>query len=64
MVPTLLVVVVVAVAPRTGKIIKEEEKVFYKLVYYTLYLGSPNCQKSRWKVRIYVDEKPTFLKEA
>jgi len=23
-----------------------------------------NCQKSRWKVKIYVDEQQTFLKEA
>jgi len=29
-----------------------------------LCLGSANCQKSRWKVKIYVDEKSTFLKEA
>jgi len=34
------------------------------MVYYTLCLGSANCQKSCWKVRIYVDEKLTFLKEA
>jgi len=32
------------------------------MVYYTLHISSANCQKSRWKV--YVDEKPTFLKEA
>jgi len=28
-----------------------------------LCLGSPNWQKLRWKFRIYVDEKSTFLKE-
>jgi len=33
------------------------------LVYYTLYLGSANRQKSRWKIRVYIDEKLTFLKE-
>jgi len=26
------------------------------MVYYTLYLGYDNRQKSRWKVRIYADE--------
>jgi len=26
-----------------------------------LCLGSANCQKSHWKVRIYVDEKRFFL---
>jgi len=30
------------------------------MVYYTLCLGSANCQKSRWKIIIYVDEKPNF----
>jgi len=34
------------------------------MVYYTLCLGSANCHKSCCKVRNYVDEKPTFLKEA
>jgi len=33
-------------------------------LYYSLCLGSANCQISRWEVRIYVDENPTFLKEA
>jgi len=41
-----------------------KEEIFYKMVYYTLCLGSTKCQKSRWKVRIYVDKKQTFLKEA
>jgi len=27
------------------------------MVYYTLHLGETNRQKSRWKVRIYADEK-------
>jgi len=34
------------------------------MVYHTLCLGSVNFQKSLWKAIIYVDEKPTFLKEA
>jgi len=34
------------------------EKICYKMVYYTLCIGSANRQKSCWKVRIYVDEKP------
>jgi len=43
---------VAAVAPRTGKIIRnglsvfKEEKI-YKIVYYTLCLGSVNRQESR-----------------
>jgi len=59
------------VALRIGKFIinnasiyLKEEKIFCKLIYYTLCLGSANCQKSRWKVRLYINEKPTFLKEA
>jgi len=28
------------------------------------YLASTNRQKLLWKVRIYVDEKPSFLKVA
>jgi len=59
---------VAAVAPHTGKIIKNLLQngilhfVFrFSQVYYTLCLGSVNHQKSRWKVRIYTDEKPTFL---
>jgi len=32
----------------------------YKMVYYTLCLGSVNCQISRWKIRIYADEKTIF----
>jgi len=34
---------------------------FTLLLYY---LGLANCQKSRQKVRIYADKKPTFLKGA
>jgi len=30
--------------------ILKEEKMCYKMVYYTLCLSSANCQKSRWKV--------------
>jgi len=30
---------VVAVAPGTCIFIKKEERIFYKMVYYTLYLG-------------------------
>jgi len=57
--PTSLVA---AVAPRTCKfsIFLKEENICYKNGYYTLCLGSAKCQK----VRIYVDEKTTFLKEA
>jgi len=33
-------------------------------VYKTLYLGEPSRQESRWKVTIYGDEEPTFLKGA
>jgi len=29
---------------------------------YTLYSGYANPKKSRWKVRIYTDEKLGFLK--
>jgi len=39
------------------------KKICYKMVYYTLCLGSANYQKSNWKVT-YADEKPTFLKGA
>jgi len=59
MVPTLFVA---AVAPHTGKFMKnglsvlKEEKICYKIVYHTLCLSSANCQKSRCKDRIYVDE--------
>jgi len=49
---------------KIGSVFLKEEKNCYKMVYYTLYLSSVNCQKSRWKVRIYGDEKPTFLNEA
>jgi len=30
----------------------KEEKIYYKMVYYTSCLDSFNRQKSRWKVRI------------
>jgi len=64
MVPTLLVATVV---PRTGKFIKncifKRGEKFTTKWYINLCLGSANCQKSRWRVRIYVDGKPTFLKE-
>jgi len=46
------------VAPRTGKIIKnrveflKEQRICYKMVYYTVFLGSVNRQKLSWKVRI------------
>jgi len=49
---------VAVVTPRTDKIIKnglsvlKEEKICYKIVYYTLCLDSVNRQKSHWKVRI------------
>jgi len=36
-----------------------EEK---KMVYYTLYLGKVNRQKSGWKVRICAGEKAIFQK--
>jgi len=48
-----------ALAPLTGKIIKsasmilKDEKICYKMVYYTLYFGSD-------KVRIYINQKPIF----
>jgi len=41
----------------------KEEKICYKMVDYTLCLDSVNREKLRWKVRIYADEKSTFLKE-
>jgi len=49
--------------PRTVKILKMtsmflEQKIFFKMVYYALHL------KSCYKVRIYTDEKVTFLKGA
>jgi len=53
---------VAVVAPRTGKIIKndpnslKEEKIRYKMVYYTLYISYVNRQKSFHKVGIYTDE--------
>jgi len=34
------------------------------MVCYTLYFGSVNCQKSDFKVRIYVHEKQTLPKRA
>jgi len=40
---------VVVVAPRTGKIIKNGLSVC--MVYYTLCLDSVNRQESHWKVR-------------
>jgi len=40
---------VTAVAPRTVKFLKGE-KICYKMVYYTLCIGSANRQKSCWKV--------------
>jgi len=49
---------------KTGLSVLKEEKICYKMVYYTSCLGPFNCQKSRWKDSIYVDEKPTFLKRA
>jgi len=44
---------VAAVAARAGKVIKkfERRKICYKMVYYTLCLGSVNRQKLRSKVR-------------
>jgi len=54
MAPTSLVVAVA----RTGKIIKNGLSVFEReenlLQIGTLRLGSADCQKLRWKVRIYV----------
>jgi len=44
------------VAPLTVKIAKnrasflKEEKISYKMVFYTLYFGSVNCQKSNLKL--------------
>jgi len=38
----------------------KEEKIYYKLVCYTLYLGVVNRQKSRWKAIIYADKDPGF----
>jgi len=59
----------VAVAPHTGKSSKSA------LVFLNIkgkhvgvvnviihYVRLANCQKSRWKVKIYTDEKATFLK--
>jgi len=61
MVPKLFAVAVVL---RTGKFIKKAfergENLLQNVYYYTLCLDSINWQKSRWKVKIYVDEKPTF----
>jgi len=62
MTPTSLVA---AVALRIGNSLKtasmflKVEKMLYKIVYYTLCLGAVNCQKWRWKVRIYVDRRKT-----
>jgi len=42
----------------------KEENICYKMVYYTLSLSSANFQKLHWKVKIYLDEKPTFMKVA
>jgi len=54
------------VAPRTGKIVKNDLRVFERgenlLHNGTLCLDSVNHQKLRLKVRIYADEKPTILK--
>jgi len=41
----------------------KEEKICYKTVYFILCLGSVNCQKPRWKVRIS-RQKTDFLKGA
>jgi len=38
-------------------VFSKEEKICYKMVCYTLNFGSVNCQKSNFKVRIYVNEK-------
>jgi len=55
-----------AVAPRTGKIIKNGLSVFERLENLLqdgiLHFVFRLSQKSRWKARIYADEKPTFLK--
>jgi len=59
------------IAPLTGRIIKNRLPCFRKRrifatkwLCYTLYFRSVNCQKSTFKVRIYVNKKPTFLKRA
>jgi len=63
-----LINLLVAVAPRTGKFIKnslrENLLQIHIATYCTLCLGSTNRQKSSWKVKIYVNKKPTFLQEA
>jgi len=38
----------------------KEERICYKMVYYTLYFSLANRQKLRWKVRIYVDKNGLF----
>jgi len=57
MVPTSLVT---AVAPRAGKFIKNGLIKIATENGKPCVLGSTNCQKLRWKIRIYVDEKPTL----
>jgi len=56
------------VAHRTDKNIKnlfsKEEKICYKMVCCTLYLHGADRQKLCYKVRIYTDQKLTFLKGA
>jgi len=42
----------------------KEEEIYNKMVNYILCLGQAKRQKSRCKVRIYTDEKLTFLKGA
>jgi len=57
------------VAPLTGKIIKnrlnvfEREENLLKMVCYTLHFGS-QLSEIELQNRIYVNEKPTFLKRA
>jgi len=56
-VPHNVTSLVAVVTPRTGKFIKnslsvfEEEKTFYKIVYYTLYL---NRQKSDEQIFVHL----------
>jgi len=56
---------IAAVVPRkanSSKMVSTflREKNTYQIVYCALCLSSANCQKSRRKVRIYVDEKSNF----
>jgi len=58
--------VATTVAPHTGKIIKNrlpilKEDFFYKMVSNTFLLA--NHQESRFKVKTYVGEKTSFLKD-